>query len=104
MSPDTASPAPSMAELPGRLQPCKHVLATVAGDQTVLLDVEAGEYYTLNRVGGRIWTLLGDRLPVAAIVEQIAAEFDAPVERIDADVREHITNVLSMSLVEPVAD
>ena len=93
-----------MAELPGRLQPRKHVLATAAGDQTVLLDVEAGEYYTLNRVGGRIWTLIGNGLPIPAIIEEVAAEFDAPVERIEADVQAHIATLLSMSLVERVAD
>lgn len=54
----------------------------VSGDldgKVVLLSIENGEYYNLNEVGSRIWTLLEKPMTVAALIERLLAEFD--VER-----------------------
>ncbi len=96
--------ASAMTTSDGRLRPKQDVLATSDGDQMVLLDVGTGEYYTLNAVGGRIWMLLKDGHSLRAIVDQLAHEFDAPQDLIEADTLALVTMLLSMSLLERKTD
>jgi hypothetical protein len=75
------------------------VLAQSAGDETMLLTPDSGEYYTLNDVGGRIWELADGSRTTAEIVEVIAGEYDAPTEVIAADVREILDELRSERLL-----
>ena len=52
----------------------------------VLLDLKTGVYFGLDRVGTRIWQLLGERPNVAQDVEAMMSEFDVAAERCAADV------------------
>jgi coenzyme PQQ synthesis protein D (PqqD) len=54
----------------------------VSGDldgRIVLLSIQNGEYYNMNDVGSRIWTLLEQPMTVAALVDALLVEFE--VER-----------------------
>lgn len=42
------------------LLPSPHVQGTSMGGETVLLDLSAGRYYTLNRLGSVIWKHFSD--------------------------------------------
>lgn len=51
----------------------------VSGDldgKVVLLSIENGEYYNMNEVGSRIWELLEKPMTVAALIDQLLAEFE----------------------------
>lgn len=63
-----------------------HVRSAVHGDRTVLLDLRRERYYSLDEVGTRVWALLGEDADIATIVARLGEEFDAPIERIEADV------------------
>lgn len=76
------------------------VLATRVGEDTVLLDLGRGQYYTLNEVGGRVWALLGEGCTVQDIVCRLAGEYDAPAEVIAADVSALLESMARSSLVE----
>ena len=63
------------------------VVAREVGGEMVLLDLASGQYFGLDPVGGRIWQLLADRSQsLAELCDAIEAEFDAPRERIEADL------------------
>ncbi|MGH7646508.1 MAG: PqqD family protein [Gemmatimonadaceae bacterium] len=72
----------------------------VQGDQTVLLDVERGRYYTLNEVGGRIWSLVCAGTPFAEIVDRVCAEYDVPRERGEQDADTLLRELLGKSLLK----
>lgn len=64
----------------------ERVVARRSGETVFLLDPISGEYFTLDDVGGRIWELCdGTRTP-GDIAEVLAAEYDAPTEKILHDV------------------
>lgn len=65
------------------------------GDETVLLNLASGHYFGLNLVGTRIWQLLAQGQPPAAIVDTVAAEFAAPRDNIEQD-----TNTLLQQLIK----
>lgn len=63
------------------------IVAREVGGETVLLDLEAGTYYGLNAVGGRIWQLLeGGPVPLSRLCDELEQEFDVERATLDADV------------------
>jgi Coenzyme PQQ synthesis protein D (PqqD) len=47
----------------------------VEGD-SVLLDIDNGEYFSLNEVGSRVWELCDGTRSLASIAEMICTEYD----------------------------
>ncbi|HEX7243716.1 MAG TPA: PqqD family protein [Longimicrobiaceae bacterium] len=92
-----ATPA---APSPARFGPAAHVLATADAARTVLLDPRRGEYYTLDEVGGRVWTLLAGGATAAELADRLAEEYDAPLETLLADVSALLDGMAAAGLVE----
>ncbi|KEO88633.1 hypothetical protein EH31_16895 [Erythrobacter longus] len=75
------------------------VVREVSGE-LVLLDLNSGQYFGLDAVGARIWELLADGLrDLNAICDQIENEFDAPRERIEADLIALATQLQEQALI-----
>ena len=65
----------------------EQVVAREVGGEMVLLDLESGQYFGLDPVGGRIWELLPEKpRTLSEVCDAIEAEFDAPRETIEADI------------------
>jgi hypothetical protein len=62
------------------------VLTQRAAGTIVLLDLDGGQYYSLDEVSARVWELCDGEHGVAGIVESISAEYDAAAETIYEDV------------------
>lgn len=76
-------------------QPDCHLRANPAMLSTVgptgaaaILDSESGQFYSLNEVGARVWSLLSDGTTFGAILEQLQSEYDVTAERLGADVEQ----------------
>ncbi|MBI3553930.1 MAG: PqqD family protein [Elusimicrobia bacterium] len=54
-------------------------------DEAVILDVETAAYFSLSGAGLRIWELLGKGRTVLEIAKTLAAEYDAPEDRLRDD-------------------
>ena len=52
----------------------------------VLLDMKSGVYFGLDRVGTRIWQLMAEPKPLAAVVAAMLEEFDVTKDRCSEDV------------------
>lgn len=61
----------------------------VAGvrDETVMMDTESGHYYGLDDIGSEIWRRLETPSTFGALVDSLAADYDADRAAIAADVR-----------------
>src|SRR5207253_302514 len=77
----------------------ERVVSRRGEDTVILLDPESGEYFTLDDVGGRIWELCDGSRTVEEIAETIASEYDAPAERVRADVIELLGELRESRLV-----
>ena len=75
------------------------VLVQRAADQCILLDVDNGNYYALDEVSDRIWKLCDGDHSVAAMVEAICQEYEAPADEIEADVLAFLGEMASERLV-----
>ncbi|SOD78636.1 PqqD family peptide modification chaperone [Spirosoma fluviale] len=61
-----------------RIELVSNQSSSVIGNETILLDYKAGNYYELNEVGGFIWALLQEKrtMLVQDIQDELLAEFD----------------------------
>ena len=84
----------------GRLTPAKHVVSTMNGTRTVLLDSRSGHYYGLDEVGSRIWGLAEAGFPAPVITEKLAAEYEMPAEQLQEDVNQFISVLTKSRLLE----
>ncbi|MGO8871769.1 MAG: PqqD family protein [Acidimicrobiales bacterium] len=74
------------------------MMQQVEGD-SVLLDIDTGEYFSLNEVGGRVWELCDGTRSVESIADAICTEYD--VERATAmrDADELLADLAGAGLV-----
>lgn len=90
-----------------RVTPAQHVVTTRLGDELVLLDVERGDYYTLNETAARVWELLasagGAGLSADAVAKSLTQEYATPASQLESDVRALIAEFSKSALVVPVA-
>jgi predicted RecB family endonuclease len=75
------------------------LLASEFGSEVVILDLRDGVYYSLDDVGARIWNLLRQPVTVAAIRDDIVAEFDVEPTRCERDIRVLLDELISRGLV-----
>ena len=67
--------------------------------QSVLLDIDSGEYFSLNEVGGRVWELC-DGIPFGGRHRRVlCAEYDVPPEMALDDARELLESLAGAGLV-----
>lgn len=70
----------------------------VEGD-AVLLDIESGEYFALNDVGGLVWDLCDGSRSVADVAELISAEFEVDKSMALTDALELLESLAGVGLV-----
>ena len=85
-----------------RIAPSPKVYARAFGDDLVLLDFAAGEYFGLDRVGALVWErlLAGDAL--GAIAEAVEREYDVTLEAALADIMRLVHQLEASALVRRV--
>lgn len=67
---------------------------------SVLLDLDSGEYYSLNRVGTFIWSLINGKRDVSHIVDEVTGKFDISTKQAGLDVNGLIEKLIGEGLVE----
>jgi hypothetical protein len=94
-----------MEASPIRLSPVSTVVATprqvscdLDGDAAIL-HTGTGIYYTLDRVGARIWELLQAPRLVSEIRDRVVAEYAVEPARCEADVLALLTDLATHDLV-----
>jgi hypothetical protein len=68
----------------------------------VLLDVESGEYFSVNTTGRELWKLVDGEVAVSDLVSGLAALTDEPAEVISADVHRFVADMVSRGLLQTV--
>ena len=76
------------------------VLVQEMGGEAVLLDLASERYFGLDPVGTRIWTLLGEHSSLQAVADAIEDEYDAPTERLHADLLALVSELAGAGLVK----
>jgi hypothetical protein len=75
-------------------------VSTELDGRAVILDVTSGTYYELNEVGSRVWALMQTAIRVAAIHEQLLAEYDVDPELCKQDLLALLRQLASVGLIQ----
>lgn len=86
-----------------RLVPAKHVVSTVHGTRTVLLDGRNGHYWGLDEVGSRIWSLMQEGHSPTGIAKKLSEEYEASPEALRADVDSFIDSMRRSKILREAA-
>jgi len=70
------------------------------GEQTVLLNLETGQYHGLNATGRRIFDMLVERGSTDGIAAEIAAEYGIDESLAAADLEELCASLSERGLIE----
>jgi hypothetical protein len=73
-------------------------------DETVLIHMDTGRYYSLDRIGSLVWELLVRPLEVSAVAEMLSGAFAAEPGGVEPSVRELIRQLEAEQLLRPRTD
>ena len=71
----------------------------VGNDETVMMSIEKGRYYSLNDVGARIWELLETPRTVGELCQRICSEFDVDAPTCEVAVLNFSRDLVANDLV-----
>jgi hypothetical protein len=83
----------------GHLAVAEHVRSRRFDDDLVLVDLEGGEYFALDAVGGRMWDLLVSGKTPAEVGAILAVEYDAEADPIALDCVKLAENLVRRGLL-----
>lgn len=76
------------------------VLFTSMGEDAVLLHVSRGDYYSLNKVGARLWVLTDGSKSIADLAGLITEEFEISRDEAQKDILELAEQLAKEGLVK----
>ena len=76
------------------------VIAREIDGETVLLDLEGGNYYGLDEIGTRMWVLLTTSPTIEAAFEVLLGEFDVDSGTLREDLTALVTRLTDEKLLE----
>jgi hypothetical protein len=79
-----------------------HVVHRAFPTETVVLNLETGNYHGLNPVAGRMLEVLEQLGSVSESAERLAREFEQPLERIERDLSGLCADLVERGLIEVV--
>lgn len=94
-----------MSNLETTPRPSSDVVARVIEGEIIIVPLASGigdmedELYTLNETGKAIWDRLDGRRTLGQVVEELAAEFDAPEDVLRADVLGLVEELLKRKIL-----
>ena len=91
--PDTAVASTS------RVSRNEAIVFTDLDDTIVMMDVDEGQYYELDPVGARIWSLLETDRSAADLCDALAAEFDVAPDTCHRDTLEFLQSASDLRIV-----
>jgi hypothetical protein len=89
-----------MSDLPhGRIIVPTHVVRRAFGTETVLLNLQSGQYHGLNTTGARMIDLLDETGDAAKTAKCVADEADVPLEIVVGDLAELCDELAARGLI-----
>jgi hypothetical protein len=76
------------------------LLSADAGDELVMMSVEAGAYYSLDQIGRRIWDLIAEPATVGALCARLVAEYEVTPEDCQAQVLSFLDQLAEHRMIE----
>ena len=83
-----------------KARPVETVLSQDVDGLVVILDLAQGEYYGLNEVGSRIWTLMSEGMEVSEVLKNLVEQFDISEDVLESDLSKFLSELGSRNIEE----
>ncbi len=94
-----------MPEIPDRLAPkSQQVAAKVMDGEAVIINLANGVYYSMDKAGGLIWSMIEQARNLDAIADAVAAAYDVPPAQAREDVGRLAAQLVAEDLVAAAGD
>jgi len=84
------------------VRPNGRVVANSVGEETILLHLDTGYYFSLNEIGSGLWEGLTSGKAMRMILDELHAVYDVEMSRLESDVNTLVTELLTNDIVEVV--
>lgn len=74
------------------------VIDRVVDGETLVIHLTSGDYFSLNRVGTRVWEQLDGSAPIADVVDTIVSEYDVSPTQATSEVLELVDELVQEKL------
>lgn len=74
-------------------------LANSIGNETVLMNIETGDYLGINGVGTDIWNILNSPLKLEDLINEITKLYDVSEEECTAQVNTFLDSMLQQNML-----
>ena len=102
-SPVTATPSQASDSLKWSQRPVRssQVHWTRVEDEIVVVDLVSGRYFTLNRLGARVWELIDGELALEDLLQTVLTEFEVEEDRARRDLQAFVSEAEREHLFDP---
>ena len=69
-------------------------------DDAILLDIDSGYFFQLNRTGSKIWSLVAEPQDLRTLCDRMAGSFRIDPETCRRDVTEFVADLLERGVLE----
>ena len=76
------------------------VVGADVADDAILLDIDSGYFFQLNRTGARIWAFIEQPQTLGALCDQMAAGHKVDVAECRRDVTEFVADLLERGVLQ----
>lgn len=75
------------------------IISSRMDNEVVMMSIEKGNYYGLNRVGSEIWDKLTEPCSVAGLCDILMKEFNVEKEKCESDVMKYLEKLVAEGLI-----
>lgn len=72
------------------------------GDETVMMSLEKGNYYSVDHIGTHIWQRIKEPITVSALCQSLTDVFDVSLDQCQADVLNFLNQMYEEGVVRIV--
>lgn len=83
----------------GILSRNEKILANAIGSETVMMDIEKGKYFGMNKTGSYIWKLLENPLSLSDLCDRLMKDFSISFEECEKDVVPFIEDMVKEKII-----
>lgn len=76
------------------------VVGADVADDAILLDIDSGYFFQLNRTGAKIWAFVEEPQTLGALTDHMAASYKVDAETCRSDVTEFVADLIDRGVLE----
>ena len=75
----------------------------VIDGEAIIINLVTGAYYSMQGIGGRIWTMIGARRSISSMHDEICRDYEVSPPEAQHDLQEVLKQLFDENLITPIA-